>query len=163
MRSNARNVGGLALLLIACCAQAQERTAGSAVIRTADTEYLIPIECDAAARPELGFSTEPSRITREATGRTSAVNLRVRQWQDSDELVVTLDRFVAWIPMPSSQGPVLRLTIAMSPASVARDGIPVTMTYDMWTSGDRPEGIDVEIEANCQMRDPEAPASRRLP
>ena len=151
------------LPLLAFSAEAQVRFAGSAVVRIDQMEYLIPIECDDSARPELGFSTELSRITREATGRTSPVHLRLRQWQDTDEVVVTLDRFAAWIPRPEMQGPVLFLNFAMSPSSVVRDGLPVTMTYDMWTSGDRPEGITVEIEADCQARDPAAPSSRRLP
>ncbi len=64
--------------------------------------------------------------------------------------------------MPDTQTTVLSLAISMSPASVIRDGIPVTLTYDMWSNGDQPEGIDIEIEANCQSRDPEAPTSRRL-
>jgi hypothetical protein len=154
---------GIALLFVlAIASEAQDRVAGSAIIRTSEMEYVIPIECDDATRPELGFSTEPSRVTREAIGRTSGVNLRLRQWQDSDELLVTLDRYVAWIPMPDQQGAVLSLTLAMSPMSVTRDGIPVTLTHDMWTGGDRPEGIDVEIKANCASRDPTAPSSRRL-
>lgn len=154
----------MALLLTASYAQAQgqDRFEGSAMIRTDQMEYVIPILCDDASRPALGFFTEPSRATREATGRPSPVNLRLRQWQDSAELVVTLDRYVAWIPIPETQGSVLSLSIAMSPASVVRDGIPVTLTRDMWASGDRPEGIDVAIEANCQSRDPAAPASCRL-
>ena len=141
----------------------QGLVAGSAVIRTDTTEYLIPIECDVASQPERGFSTEPSRITREATGRTSGVNLRLRQWQDTDEVIITFDGYTAWMARPDSQGAVLTLRVAMSPISVIRDGIPATMTYDMWSSGDRPEGITIEFGANCAERDPAAPSSRRLP
>lgn len=160
-----RTTSGPALALLFALsyasAQEQDRFDGSAIVRTDQMEYIIPIICDDSV-PVLGFQTEPSRVTREATGRSSQVNLRVRQWQDSTELVVTLDRYVAWVPMPEAQDAVLSMTIAMSPASVVRDGIPVTLTRDMWASGDRPEGIEVEIEANCQSRDPTAPASRRL-
>lgn len=150
------------LLAVAWTAHAQQRFDGSAIVRAGQMEHVIPIVCDDAARPEIGFATEPSRVTREATGRTSPVNLRLRRWQDSAELVVSLDRYVAWIPVPESRGSVLSLTIAMSPISVLRDGTPVMLTHDMWTSGDRPEGIDVVIEADCRSRDPAAPTSRRV-
>ena len=155
-------LSGIALLLSTVLVQAQDRFAGSAIVRTDQTEYLIPIDCNDAESPVLGFSTEPSRVTREATGRSSLVNLRLRQWQDTADLVVTLDRYVAWISIPDTQDSLLSLSLAMSPVTVIRDGLPVTLTHDMWASGDRPEGIDVEIEANCQSRDPAAPTSRRL-
>lgn len=60
-----------AITLSAPLCLAQTRSLGTAVVRTDEAEYVIPIECDDATRPELGFSTEPARITREATGRTS--------------------------------------------------------------------------------------------
>ena len=54
-------------------------TDGSAVIRVDDAEYKILIRCNDASRPELGFSTEPNRITRAAMGgRYNMVNLRLR-------------------------------------------------------------------------------------
>ena len=175
MNENRRSdfsIAGFGALSLGCAAAlcsfsmqayADDRVPGTAVVRVDDTEYTIPIECDDANRPELGFSTEPSRITREATGRTSPVRLTLRRWQDTDELVVTLDRYVAWVPSPSSSGGAFALTLDMSPSSVVRDGIPVTMTYDQWTSGDRPPGLTaVRIDADCRNRDPDAPASRRL-
>jgi hypothetical protein len=155
----------LALCLgVAPLAAQDERAPGTAVITLDDTEYTIPIECDDVSRPEAGFGTEPSRITRESTGRTSMVNLRVRQWQETDEVVVTLDRYSAWMPRPTSAGGVLAVEVDMSPTSVVRDGVPVTLTHDMWSSGDRPEGITgVRFEASCTYRDPDAPSFRRLP
>ncbi len=83
---------GLVVVVAASSVQAQDRFDGSAIVRTDQMEYVIPIVCDDAVRAALGFSTEPSRVTREATGRASPVNLRLRQWRDSAELVVTLDR-----------------------------------------------------------------------
>jgi len=59
-----------ALFVVVTCVFAQDRSAGTAVLHVGENEYTIPIECDDASRPELGFSTEPSRITKEATGRT---------------------------------------------------------------------------------------------
>ena len=141
----------------------RDLAAGSAVVRSDTTEYLIPIECNVASHPERGFSTEPSRITREATGRTSGVNLRLQPWRDTNEMVITFNGYTAWIPRPDSQGPILTMRVAMSPISAVRDGLPTTMTYDMWTRGDRPAGITIEFEANCVARDPAAPSSRRLP
>ena len=141
-----------------------ERFEGSALVRVGDGEYTIPIECDDAARPELGFSTEPNRITRERTGRSSMVNLRLRPWKDSGQVLVTLDRYAAWMPAPASARGVLSLTLDMSPASVVRDNAPVALTYEMWTDGDRPQGLaGVEFEARCGERRPEAPSYRRLP
>lgn len=144
---------------------AAQRFEGTAIVRVADDEYTIPIECDDVARPELGFSTEPSRITRERTGRTSGVNLRLRGWPDHPgETVVSLDRYVVWMEQPASSGGTLSLTLDMSPVSVVRGGVPVALTYDMWMAGDRPEGIaGVYIEAQCTSRDPEAPSYRKIP
>lgn len=155
---------GLVTILIAAPSGAfgQDRVAGTATIRADGTEYVIPIECRDAARPELGFSTEPARITREARGRTSPVRLEVRRWQDTDEIVVTLDRYVAWAPMPSSSSGVLTMDLEMSPASSVQNGLPVLLTYDRWTSGERPTGTGIHFEATCRFRDPAAPSSRRV-
>lgn len=152
------------LLVAMTAAAAQERSAGTAIIHVGQDEYTIPIECDDATRPELGFSTEPSRITKQATGRTSGVRLGLRQWQETDYVVISLDRYVAWMPRPASAGGVLRLTLDMSPVTILRDGSPVALTYDMWMDGERPAGIEgVSFEAQCSNRDPEAPAYRKVP
>ena len=151
------------LLLVPLSGMAQERSKGTAVIRVTDDEYRIPIECDDPARPGLGFSTEPSRITRETKGRASMVNLRVRPWKDTGDVVVTLDRYVAWIQPPPSASGVMSARLDMSPASMVRDNMPVALTYDMWNDGDRPPGLNgVQFEANCGFRDPEAPSYRKL-
>lgn len=152
-----------AMLMLAASVVAQDRFAGTALVRTSDAEYKIPIECNDAAKPELGFSTEPARVTREATGRTSGVRLTARPWQDTEYLVVTLDRYVAWVPTQSAHGGVLSMTLDMSPASTVIDGIPQTLTFDEWMAGNRPAGLsDVMFEADCSQRDPEAPAYRKL-
>lgn len=104
MSRSIRLAAHAALLLVALAAYAQPRSEGSAVVRVDDMEYVIPIVCDDPSRPELGFSTEPSRVTREATGRSSGVNLRLRRWKEGPESLVTLDRYVAWIPTPASRG-----------------------------------------------------------
>lgn len=151
-------------LFVATSAYAQERHPGTAVVRVKSQEYTIPIECDDAVRPELGFSTEPSRITREATGRTSGVRLTVRRWKETDELVVSLDRYVAWVSMSVFANGARGVELDMSPASVLRDYQPVALTYDMWTSGDRPPGLaGVRIEVDCTHREPTAPSFRKLP
>ncbi len=153
----------LSSLLLISGALAQERQPGSAVVRVGDTEYVIPIECYDTAGPEHGFSTEPSRITRERTGRSNPVRLNVRPWKDTSELVVSLDRYVAWIPSKPSSGGVLNLTIDMSPASSVVNGVPVALTYDRWKSGERASGLKgVVIIATCGTRDPEAPTLRKI-
>ena len=153
-----------ALLLVSFCGLTQERSEGTAVVRFNDAEYMIPIECDDPTRPERGFSTEPNRVTRERTRRTSMVNLRVRPWKESGDVIVTLDRYVAWIPSPATTGGVMSVELDMSTASIVRDNLPVAVTYDMWVGGDRPLGLaGVQFEANCSHRDPEAPSYRRLP
>ena len=155
---------GATLLLVCSIGVAQTRHDGSAVVRVADTEHTIPIVCESAAQPELGFSTEPARITREATGRTSGVNLRVRPWQDTGNLIVTLDRYVAWVPTALSADGVLSMRLDMSPSSTMQADGPAMLTYDLWMSGERPPGlVGVQFEANCNVRDPAAPSSRRLP
>ena len=140
----------------------QGRAKGTAVVVVDDKEeYTITIECEDAARPEAGFSTEPSRVVREATGRNNFARLTVRPWRDTGELVVTLDRYAAWIPAPTSADGRFSMVLDMSPSSSIRDGIPVTMTYEQWASGDRPAGLEnVRIAADCTRRDPEAPAYR---
>ncbi len=136
---------------------------GAAVVRYEDNEYTIPIECDDASRPELGFNTEPNRTTRERTGRTSMVNFRLRPSGEPDESIVSFERYVAWIPQPTSAGGVLSMSLDLSPITVFRNGAPVLLTRDMWLDGDRPAGISgVEIEAQCTTRDPEAPSFRKI-
>lgn len=137
---------------------------GSAIVRVDEGEYKILILCDDASRPELGFSTEPNRITRAAKGgRYNMVNLRLRRWKDTADVIISLNGYVSWIPQPTSANGTLSLKIDMSPVKVVRDDMPVLLTYDMWTSGERPAGRKgVEIEAQCGMRDPEAPAFRRI-
>lgn len=151
------------LLLVSTAANSQKRHPGTAIIHINDSEYTIPIECNDATRPEFGFSTEPSRITRENTGRSSGVRLTLRQWKETSDLVISLDRYVAWLPSQPSAGSVLKMTLDMSPASSLREGQPVALTYDMWMDGDRPAGVQgVSFEANCGYRDPAAPAFRKL-
>jgi len=151
------------LLLITTNVHASERHDGTAVVRVNGSEYTIPIECNDASGPEHGFNTEPSRLTRQATGRSSGVRLNARPWKDTSNLIVSLDRYVAWVPSKRSSGGVLRMMLDMSPASSVKDGIPVTLTYDMWMDGERPAGLEnVSFEANCSHRDPAAPAFRKL-
>ena len=136
---------------------------GTAVIRVENNEYTVPIECDDALLPELGFNTEPSRITRERTGRTSMVNYRLRASGEPNESVVSFERYVAWIPQPTSVGGVLSMSLDLSPITILRDNQPVLLTRDMWLNGDRPVGISgVSVEAQCASRDPEAPSFRRI-
>ena len=152
------------LLLTGPGVLAQDRFSGTAIVQYEDREYTIPIECDDASRPELGLSTEPSRITREATGRSSGVRLNVRPWKETTYLIVSLDRYVAWVASQPSIGGVLTMTLDMSPASSLKDGVPTALTYDMWMDGERPAGLDdVSFEADCSRRDPAAPAFRKLP
>ena len=160
---NCRAGLSIVLLFTAAAGLAQDRHAGTAVVRVDGSEYTIPIECNDATRPELGFSTEVSRITRKATGRTSGVRLTVRRWKDTSDLVISLDRYVAWVPSPASTGGMLSMTLDMSPASSVRNGTPEALTYDRWIAGERPAGIEnVSFEADCTRRDPEAPAFRKL-
>jgi len=138
---------------------------GSAVVRTENGEHVIRILCDDAARPELGFSTEPNRVTRAATGgRGNAVSLRLRSWKDTGDVLIAVDLLgVAWLPRPTSAAGVLSMDVALRPHSFLRGGVPVTTTYEMWKSGDLPdEETRIEFEADCARRDPEAPATRKL-
>ena len=152
----------LSLLFLGMTATAQDRIEGTAKIVIGDKEYLIPIECDDARRPMRGVKTEPQRITKERTGRTSGVRLNIRPWKETDDIIVTLDRYVAWLPMPLGAGGVLNLlSLDMSPANRPVNGIPTPLTYEDWEAGDRPEGLDnVMIRADCRSRDPAAPAYR---
>lgn len=141
----------------------QTRFEGSAVVQVDDGQYTVAVECDDAMRPELGFSTEPNRITRERTGRTNQINIRLRSSGQEDEIIVSLDRYVAWLAQPTSAGGTLKMTLDMSPVSITKDGQPALLTRDMWMDGERPEGItDVSIEARCSDRDPEAPSYRKI-
>lgn len=140
-----------------------ERHPGSAVVTVGDSEYTIRVECRVRGQPEAGFTTEPNRITREQTNRSNMVTLRLRPWPGTKDVIVSLDGFVAWMPTPTSSAGVLTLELAMSPASVVRDGSPVALTYDMWQRGDRPAGRDgVKLVINCLTRDPNAPAFRKV-
>ena len=150
------------LLFIFTNAYSKDRFAGTAIVRVDNSEYTIPIECNDASKPELGFSTEPARITHEATGRTSGVRLTLRPWKETTKLVISLDRYLAWVPSEPSIGGILKMTLDMSPSSTLKDGIPVTLTYDLWEEGERPQGLkDVNFEANCSHRDPDAPAFKK--
>jgi hypothetical protein len=136
---------------------------GSAVVRVDEAEYTIPILCFDAADVSAGFSTEPSRITRERVGRTSGVNLRAGLVPDhSDEVVINLDRYVAWIARPAA-GAVLTLELDMSPVTRMVEGVPTLLQRDEWWAGDRPEGLSgAWFEARCDARDPDAPSFRRI-
>lgn len=142
----------------------RELSEGSAVVRTEENEYKIRILCDDASRPELGFTTEANRVTREATGgRYNMVNVSLRTWKDTDEVVIRSDAGVAWIPRPASAGGVLTMEVDVVPGSFVRNSAPVLLTYDMYKSGDRPDGgTTLRFEANCSVRDPEAPSFRKL-
>jgi hypothetical protein len=136
---------------------------GSAVIQVGDQEYTIPILCDDATSAAAGFITEPSRVTRERTGRSSLVNLRARPVEGHDELIVTLDRYLTWIPSSAASGPSLEVEIDMGLITILRDNMPVLVTREMWANGE--QGTEIEgviIEARCDARDPAAPTSRRI-
>lgn len=151
------------LLLAMATGQAAEQANGTAIIRIDDGEYTVPIVCDDTLRPANGVYTEPQRITRERTGRGSGVRLTIRPWKDTSDVVVSLDQYVAWMPAPASADGTLDITLAMSPASSMRDGVPTALTYDDWIAGDRPPGVDnVRIEVDCRAANPDAPAYRKL-
>ena len=161
-----------AVLLSPAAAGAQEEARrtlheGSAVVRESggENEYKIRILCEDASRPEAGFFTEANRVTREATGgQYNMVNLRLRPWKDTDDVLITSSLGVAWIPRPASSGGVLSMVLEVVPSSFVENNAPVALTYDMWQDGKRPEGGGtLEFEANCASRDPEAPSFRRLP
>lgn len=153
-----------ALVLSVGTLQAAQQANGTAIIRIDHQEHTIPIVCDDPLHPESGVYTEPQRITRERTGRASGVRLNIRPWKDTSQLVVSFGRYVAWVPAPSSGDGTIELTLAMSPASSLRDGVPAALTYDQWMAGDRPAGLDnVHIVADCRRLNPDAPAYRKLP
>ena len=141
------------------------RHPGSAVVTVDQNEYLIRIECRVPSQPEMGFTTEPNRVTRRETGgQYNMVGLRLRPWQDTEDVIVSLEGWVVWMPKPSSSGGVLDLTLDMSASGTERDGQPVLMTYDRWQDGERwdvKQGI--RFRADCNTRDPEAPAFRTIP
>ena len=149
-------------LLFACSGIVLADSDGTAIIRTSDTEYTIPIMCR-EEQNGLDIATEPSRVTREATGRSSLIRLNIRPWKETSDMIVTLDRYVAWLPAQPAADGKLQLEIDMSPSSIVRDGAPALLTYDMWMDGERPEGLkNVWIEADCNVRDPEAPKTKKL-
>lgn len=151
-------------VLGAAMVHAAEPANGTAIVRIADQEYTIPVSCDDTSRPEAGVYTEPQRVTRERTGRTSGVRLNIRPWKETSDLVISLDRYVAWTASPGSSGGVLSLSLAMSPTTYLRDGTQVALTYDDWMAGNRPAGLDrVDIDVNCHVLDPAAPGFRKLP
>lgn len=136
---------------------------GSAVVRVDQAEYTVPILCFDATDASAGFITEPSRVTRERTGRASQVTLRAGTTEDHPgELTVNLDRYVAWIPAPES-GPTMTLQLDMSPVTVMVEGMPKLLTRDQWMAGERPEGLSgAWFQATCDRRDPGAPSFRRI-
>lgn len=136
---------------------------GWAVVTVDRAEYTIVLECEDGARPELGFRTQPNRVTRAATGRSNGVGLSLRTWKDTDDVVLALDRYVAWLPRPASAGGELVLEVEMSRNSVMRDGVPGLLTYEMWQRGERGEGQRARIRVRCGERNGEAPAFRRVP
>lgn len=135
---------------------------GSAVVVSGANEYTIRILCD-DGRPELGFTTEPNRVTREATGRSNMVNLGLRPWRDTGDVLITLDGVgQAWMPRPASAGGLLSVQVVLRPTTIMMDGVPTLVNYDMWTRGEIPaDGQSISFEANCAMRDPAAPAYRK--
>lgn len=144
-------------------ALAADSATGTAIVRVADAEYTIPITCDELAHPENGLFTEPSRITRERTGRSSGIRLTIRPWKETDYVVVSLDRYVAWIPRQETGDGTLNLTLGMSAASTLKDGVPKALTFEDWMAGDRPAGLDsVTIEADCNVLYSDAPSFRKL-
>lgn len=158
-------------LLVPLTGRAQETSRpvlhdGSAVVREkdGDSEVLIRILCDEASLPEAGFTTEANRLTREETGRSNMASLRLRPWQDTNDVLITSDWGVAWIPRPVSASGVLDMEVEVRPPIVIRNATPVALTYDMWKAGDVADERNViQFQANCSVRDPEAPAFRKLP
>lgn len=153
----------LILLAYAAGAQAVESANGTATVRVDNKQYTIPIVCDNPASPETGLYTEPQRVTRERTGHASGVRLTIRPWRDTSDLIVNLDRYVAWIPRSATADGVLEISLSMSPTTSLQDGMPVALTYDEWRAGNRPDGLaSVKIVANCGYLDPDAPAFQKL-
>ena len=145
------------------------RHPGSAVVTDGEHEFLIRIECRVPSRPELGFTTEPNRVTREDTGgQYNRASLRLRPWVDqgeeTEDVIVNLGGAVAWLPRPASSGGVLSMEVELYPAAFERNGERVLFNYDMWQAGERSGDPETaRFEANCTTRDPRAPAYRKLP
>ncbi len=136
---------------------------GKAVVLTDDGEYTVLIECD-QDRPEHGFRTRPNRVTREATGQNNPINVRLRDWQDTDTVVLSVDRYVAWLPRPTSSGPLLELELEMSPNGDQQGGMPVVMTHERWTAGERFPGTrTVRLRVTCGGGEGTVPGFRKLP
>lgn len=153
-----------ALLACGATAEAADSANGTATVRVDDREYTIPIVCSETESSEVDIYTEPQRITRERTGRASSVRLTIRSWKETDDVIVNVDRYVAWIPRDSISNGLVELSLSMSPTTLVQGGMPVAMTYDEWQSGNRPKGVDdVEIVADCSNLDPDAPAFRKTP
>lgn len=156
-------VAVMALLLVSN-ASAKERHPGSAVVTVGESEYTISIECYVSGNAAQGFSTEPGRLVRERTGRSNGVRLTVRPWKNPEYFVISLDRYVAWVPAPAPTSGVLEMILDMSPASTPVNGMPEALTFERWMEGDRPEGLSgVRFVADCTRRDPAAPAYRKVP
>lgn len=160
-------MAGAALVALRGWGQVSTRPAmhpGSAVVVSGTDEYTIRILCDDASRPERGFSTEPNRVTRAETGgRINGVNLRLRPWKDSGDVLISLDGAgQAWVPRPPSAGGLLEVGVALRPVTYLKDGVPTLVSYEMWKAGDvPPDEQQVSFKANCTTRDPAAPAYRK--
>ena len=145
---------------------AQERDElhdGSAVIVVDDSEYTIPILCHSATDVMAGFFTQANRITREQTGRSSMVNLRLDPTDHDNEVRVQLDRYVAWVSVNGAANP-YAVTLDLANSMDVSAGTPKPVTREDWYNGTRPEGLEgVQIEARCDQRDPEAPKFRKIP
>ena len=176
---------------------------GKAVVLTDDGEYTVLIECD-QDRPEHGFRTRPNRVTREATGQNNPINVRLRDWQDTDTVVLSVDgeavrklrpttsgrldkleremsphearqgdacsgvrsvdRHVACLPRPTARAPLLELELEMSPNGDQQGGMPVVMTHERWTAGERFPGTrTVRLRVTCGGGEGTVPGFRKLP
>ena len=92
------------------------------------------------------------------------MRLTIRPWKDTTDMIVNLDRYVAWIPQMTTADGILEISLSMSPATSVENGMPVFLKYDEWVAGNRPEGLaSVKIVANCGYLDPDAPSYRKLP
>ena len=139
----------LACLLAVPARAGAQAGLGTAVARVGDHDYTVIIECDQSV-PELGFRTQPNRLTREAIGKSNPINIRLRRWEETDSLVLSVDKYVAWIPRPTSTAGLLEVTVEMSPNSEVRGGTPTLMTHDRWVAGERFEGgRSIRLRATC--------------
>ncbi len=152
------------LLSCGAGAYAVESANGTATVRVDDKEYTIPIVCSDTSSSAVDIYTEPQRVTRERTGRASGVRLTIRPWKQTTDLIVSLDRYVAWISHSALADGILEITLNMSPTTTLQGLMPVALTYDEWVAGNRPEGLNnVRIVANCSYLDPDAPSYRKVP